>query len=195
MGILIGGMLIAPLGYGQTPLSPGSSFPSVDASLQRVGGASASPSDLLGKRGTLFLFWSNDCPWVDRYEQRVQALSQKLQGAGIQLVRVNANDASASSDESLEASRARAQEKGYRTPYVRDPGGTFARALGATRTPQAFLFNQNRTLVYVGAIDDSPSGAKQVDTHYLRNAVEALRTGEDVPTPKTTAFGCALRYP
>lgn len=195
VGVLVGGLVMAQLGVAQTPLSPGASFPTVEGSLQRVEGASTSPSQLLGKKGTVFLFWSNDCPWIDRYEQRVQALVQEAKGDGIQVVRVNANDAAASQKESLEASRARAQEKGYQTPYVRDPTGAFARALGATRTPQAFVFNSNRTLVYVGAIDDSPSGAEQVDTHYLRNAVEALKTGQEVPKPQTTAFGCALKYP
>lgn len=179
----------------QTPLSPGAALPSIETSLQRLDGSSVTPQDLLGENGTVFLFWSNQCPWIDRYERRVQSLIADMKGQGVQFVRVNANEANASSGETLEASRARAEEEGYAVPYVRDSTAAFARALGATRTPQAFVFNQDQTLVYVGAIDDTPSGAEQVDAPYLRRAVESIQDKEDVPTEKTSAFGCALKYP
>lgn len=194
--VVVGMLGWAGLGTGsqaQTHLSPGTSLPAVESSLDRLDGTSVTPQALLGKKATVFVFWSNQCPWIDRYEDRVQALVSEFQGRGVQVVRINANDASASSAETLEASQARAEKKGYSTPYVRDPNGAFAQALGASRTPQAFVFNKQQMLVYVGAIDDNPSGAEQVDTPYLRNALEALLTGKEISTKRTHAFGCSLK--
>lgn len=176
------------VGVAQTPLSPGASLPSVESPFQRLDGSSVRPQDLLGTKGTVFLFWSTKCPWIDRYEQRVQALVSDFQDNGIRFVRVNSNKGE-------DVSKERVAEKGYSAPYVRDPTAAFAQALGATRTPQAFVFDARRTLVYTGAIDDNPSGAEQVKTPYLRNALEALQSGGQVPKQQTKVFGCALKYP
>jgi hypothetical protein len=77
-------------------------------------------------------------------------------------------------------------------PYVEDPGGEFVRALNATRTPQAFLFDDRDQLVYVGAIDDSPSGPGRVETPYLRKALDAVINDTTVTPARKNALGCAL---
>ncbi len=130
---------------------------------------------------------------MQRYEQRVRALAAEFQGRGIQFVLVNVTDPEVPSRDSREASDT--QQKKYEATYVRDPTASFARALGATRTPHAFLFDGEGRLVYVGGIDDNPSGASQVDTSYLRRAIEAVLDGEDVPAEQESAFGCTLKYP
>ncbi len=185
---ILGWGLLGIGGWAQTPLSPGSSLPSVESSLKRPDGSTVAPQSLFGKTGTVVLFWSNQCPWVDRYEKRVKDLVSDVHGDGIQVVRVNSNKGE-------QVSPAQAEKKSYAAPYVRDPNATLAQALGASRTPEAFVFDQSRTLVYTGAIDDNPSGAEQVDTPYLRKAVEALQAGTEVPEQKTKAFGCVLKQP
>lgn len=191
---LLLGMLFWPGGSHAQPLSPGATLPSVDTSLQHVDGASVSVGSLLGEKGTVFLFWSNHCPWVSRYEERVQRLAQSFRPSGVQVVLINANDASSVPQASLQASRKRATQRGYQVPYVRDSTGAFARALGATRTPHAFAFDAQRTLIYEGAIDDSPSDPNRVQVTYLRDALSALREGETPDVRSTEAFGCTLRY-
>jgi len=176
-------------------LPMGSSLPSVDASLQRVDGTSVDVDGLQGSTATVFLFWSNQCPWVKKYEDRVQDLVESFQDDGVQFVLVNANDASAFPQESLEASRARSQEAGYSASYVKDPGGTLAKALGASRTPHAFVFDQTNTLVYAGTIDDSPGDPSNVSKPYLRNAIQAVVSGSEVPVADTRAFGCMIKLP
>jgi thiol-disulfide isomerase/thioredoxin len=170
-------------------------LPSTENVLERLDGTRVSPKALLGSNGTVFLFWSNECPWVERYENRVRALASDFQGRGIEVVLVNANDVEAQPNESREASRSRAREKRYEATYVRDPTANFARALGARRTPHAFLFDAAERLVYVGSIDDSPSGAGSENTPYLRHAIEAVLEGEEVPASQEKAFGCTLKYP
>lgn len=192
IGLTLGGG--TPVG-AQTPLSPGASLPSTSDSLERLDGTQVTPRALLGSNGTVFLFWSNECPWVQRYEQRVRTLVSEFQERGIQFVLVNANDAEVQPNDSREASRAHVQENPYEASYVRDPTASFARALGATRTPHAFLFDGEERLAYVGGIDDNPSGASQVDTSYLRRAIQAVLEGEDVPDEQESAFGCTLKYP
>ena len=174
----------------------GSALPSVDAPLQRVDGSSTSLSALTGDTATVFIFWSNQCPWVDKYEARVQDLAAAYaENDAVRIVLVNSNDASAFPQESLEASRARAQEAGYAATYVKDATGALAEALGAARTPHAFVFDRAQTLVYAGTIDDSPGDPANVSTPYLRNVVEAVVSGGDVPVADTKAFGCMIKLP
>jgi thiol-disulfide isomerase/thioredoxin len=173
----------------------GSPLPSVDAPLTRADGSTVAASDLTGSTATVFLFWSNQCPWVDKYEERVQAIVSDFGGQGIRVVRVNANDAGAFPKESLEACRQRADDRGYETPYVRDDRAALARALGASRTPHAFVFDDSQTLVYAGAIDNSPADPENVTKSYLRDALDALVSGSSIPVADTKAFGCTLKYP
>jgi len=194
---LVGFVLLSVLGVGwgesvraQTPLTPGASLPDVTGALQRLNGASVSPRQLTGRNGTVFIFWSTQCPWVERYEDRVQALVAEYEGQGIRFILVNAN-----ADETISAIRAQGKEWGETVTYVRDPEATFARALGATRTPHAYVFGPTRTLIYVGAMDDSPSAPGRMEEPYVRRAVQALVEGRTVERARQKAFGCALRYP
>jgi len=186
------------LGLGTAPsvaqpeeMPLGSEMPS--ATLQRVDGTSIQLQRVVGKTGTVLIFWSNQCPWVDRYEDRVQQLVNRFQSQGFQFILVNSNDATAFPQESLEASRQRASQSGYKAVYARDPGSTLARALGASRTPHVFVFDVDRTLVYVGTIDDSPSDPGNVTKTYLADALTALGEGQEISVPKTKAFGCTIK--
>lgn len=184
------------IGYGSAhaqpePMPVGSSMPS--ATLQQTDGTTLQLPAAAGEAGTVVIFWSNQCPWVDRYEDRVIELVNRFQGQGIRFMLVNANDASAFPQESMEAMRERPDA--YPAPYVQDGGAQLAQALGATRTPHAFVFDATQTLVYTGTIDDSPSGASGVSATYLADALSAIIRGEEVPTPQTKAFGCTIKFP
>jgi thiol-disulfide isomerase/thioredoxin len=193
-GLLLGGAMPAAAQPEELPL--GSPLPSVEAPLVRAeDGAEVPVSDLTGERATVFVFWSNQCPWVDKYEDRIAALGEQVRGEGVSMVLVNANDASSFPRESLEASREKAASAGYDAVYVRDPDAALATALGASRTPHAFVFDEAQTLVYAGAVDDSPADASSVSKPYLQQAIEAVLAGESVPTADTKAFGCMIKYP
>lgn len=193
MGVCVLGVGVV---HAQQPLAPGSSLPTVDAPLQRVeDGTAVRLQALTGSTGTVLLFWSNRCPWINRYEERVQRLVSAFRDRGVRFVRVNANDASDWPKESLATSRARADSQGYTMPYLRDPRAALARALGATRTPHAFVFDDGGTLVYVGGIDDSPGDPNRVQSPHLRKALDALVNGTSPAVSQTRAFGCTLKYP
>lgn len=194
-------VLIAVLLFGASSalaqpeeLPLGSSLPSVSGSLQRVGGGSVSVAELTGASGTVFLFWSNRCPWVDKYEGRVEDLVASFSGQGIRFVLVNANDASAFPQESAEASQDVADAFDPAV-YVKDAQAALAQALGASRTPHAFVFDAQNTLVYAGTIDDSPGDPGAVSKTYLRDALSAVVDGQDVGVADTKAFGCTIKFP
>lgn len=188
--------MAVPHAHAQSEELPlGSSMPAPDAELTRLDGTAASASDLMGGSATVFVFWSNQCPWVDRYEDRIQAIASDFRGDGVRFLLVNANDAATFPKENLEASRERADAAGYDVTYVRDDGARLAAALGASRTPHVFVFDDAATLVYAGAVDDSPASAENVEKPYLRNALQAVTSGESVPIADTKAFGCTLKFP
>jgi len=88
----------------------------------------------------------------------------------------------------------RAREKGFNFPYLRDETQEVARAYGAERTPEVFLFNKGLMLRYHGAIDDNYDDPKSVREHYLREAVTAILDGRPVPTSETRPVGCTVKW-
>jgi len=187
------GMLLGWLGTtGATAqeLPPGSSLPMQDHTVELVDGTPTTIGGLAGTSGTVFLFWSNQCPWVSKYEDRVVALHDTFAGQGINLVLVNANDSDAFPQEAASVG----QEKNYPMPYIMDAGSQFAVALGASRTPHVFAFDGDNTLIYAGTIDDSPGDPANVQHSYLQTVMDVLAQGESVDVPPTKAFGCMIKF-
>ncbi|ACY48788.1 thioredoxin family protein [Rhodothermus marinus] len=184
---LLLGLLVAWPAQAQLPLA--------DRPMPSTDGQQVTLAQLRGARGLVIVFWSNRCPWVDRYEARLKELADAYEAQGIAFVLVNANDPEAFPQESLEASRQQVQRKGYPMPYLKDEEAALARALGASRTPEVFVFDARNRLVYRGAIDDSPGDASNVQQAYLKAALEALLQGKAPETTETGAFGCLIRLP
>lgn len=187
--------LVQPAGaQDRDALEIGAALPMADRSMSNVTGSPTSFGQAMGDRGLAVLFWSNTCPWVAKYEDRVIALAEEYQAAGIGFVIVNSNDPSAYPEEGMTAIQQHASSKGYPFPYVVDESSSAAEAFGASRTPQVFLFDTARTLVYEGTVDDSPSDASQVEEEYFRDAMNQLIAGTAITVQKTKAFGCTIKF-
>ncbi len=186
-------LFISPIAQAQEELPLGSSMPEASHPLITTDGSEQTLASVRGAGGTLVIFWSNQCLWVDRYEDRVLGLQERAQADDIALVFINSNNASAFPDESREANRDRARAQGYSMPYLKDPEGVVARAFGASRTPHVFLFDAEGSLVYRGRIDDSPGDPESVQENYLLEAIEAVAAGETPATSSTRAFGCTIK--
>lgn len=176
------------------PLDIGATLPMAGESMQNVTGSATSFGQQMGEQGLAVIFWSNTCPWVAKYEDRVLALAEEYEQAGIGFVIVNANDPSEYPEEGTDAIRQHAAEMGYPFPYLVDEGSRAAVAFGASRTPQVFLFDSDNTLVYEGTVDDSPSDAAQVTEEYFRDAMDQLIAGTQIAVQKTKAFGCTIKF-
>jgi peroxiredoxin len=135
----------------------------------------------------------NHCPYVQAWEGRMIELQREYGPRGFRLVAVNSNDAEAYPEDSFDEMRSRAEREGFNFDYLYDEDQSVARALAAERTPEVFLFDHDRKLVYHGAIDDSRDD-RAVSVRYLRDALEALLAGEDPPVTETPAVGCTVKW-
>lgn len=185
-------VLVGAGGAGAQGLSLGGKMPMAGVTVQQADGGTVVLSDLRGERGTVVIFWSNQCPWVRKYESRVSDLAEDFQAKGIGFILINANDGGAFPRDNQAESRRNAGR--FEWPYLIDEGSRLARAFGATRTPHIFVFDPSDTLVYVGALDDSPGDPGNVQHTYLHEALSLILQGNAVVTAETPPFGCMIRF-
>ena len=127
------------------------------------------------------------------WEGRVMEIQRDYADRGVQVVAINSNDAATHpGTRSRIWSRAQTRQ-GFNFDYLHDPEQTVARALGAERTPEVFVFDRERRLVYHGAIDDNREETA-VERAYLRDALDAVLAGETPETADTPAVGCTVKW-
>lgn len=139
-------------------------------------------------------FWCNHCPYVQAWEQRVIAIQNEYGAKGVQVVAINSNDPANYPTDDFPHMVQRAKDKGYTFPYLHDESQEIARKYGATRTPEFFVFDKERRLVYHGAPDDNYESAARVEKHYLRDALDALLAGKEPATKETPPKGCSVKW-
>ena len=176
--------------------SLGDALPSWAASVKMKGvdGSQLSISDVKGEKGTLIIFTCNTCPWVVAWEDRITQIGNAYKDKGFGVIAINANDPEKKPADGLAAMVERASEKGFGFPYVVDATSDVARAFGATRTPEVYLFDGDGSLVYHGAVDDDARNPDAIEAHYLKDALEALLTGQPIQHAKTKAVGCGIKF-
>lgn len=162
------------------------------ADLPGVDGQTHSLSDYRDRPVLVIVFTCNSCPYAVDYEDRLIGLAQKHAGpkGPAHVVAINANTIA---EDRLPAMQARAKEKGYSFPYLFDESQQVAKAYGATFTPEFFVFDRDRKLVYTGAFDDK-ADPKLATKRYVEDAVEAALRGEKPAVAETVAIGCLVRY-
>lgn len=141
----------------------------------------------------LVVVMCNHCPYVQAIDERLNALAKAYAGrCGV--VAINANDAVTHPDDSFEAMRQRAQARGYVFPYVWDEEQTVARAFGAVCTPDFFLYDSHRRLMYRGRLDDNWKDAAHVTRQDLREAIDGVLEGRDPLTVQHPSMGCSIKW-
>lgn len=88
----------------------------------------------------------------------------------------------------------RGEEMAFNFPYLRDEDQTVAKAYGASHTPEIFLFDSQRKLVFHGKIDDNWRDETKVNSMYLRDAIEELIEDKDISVPETFTIGCTIKW-
>lgn len=166
----------------------------LDFNLQGVDGKVHSLAEYQDKPIVALTFWCNHCPYVQAWEQRVIELQKDYRAKGVQVVAINANETVNYPTDDFPHMVERAQQKGYPFPYLRDESQGIARAYGATRTPEFFVFDRDRVLRYHGAPDDNYESPVRVTKRYLRDALDALLAGKDPPLPETPPKGCSVKW-
>lgn len=135
----------------------------------------------------------NHCPYVLAWEGRIDALQRAYADRGVRIVAFNSNDAATHPVDSFENMVEHAREAGYSFDYLHDESQELARALGSERTPEAFVYDADRRLVYHGTVDDNRDES-DVTQHYLRDAIEAALAGESPPIADTPPVGCTVKW-
>jgi peroxiredoxin len=135
----------------------------------------------------------NHCPYVQAWENRLSAIARDYAERGVRMVAVNSNDADNYPEDSFEEMQKRASAQGFAFDYLYDEPQAVARELAAERTPEVFVFDRDRRLVYHGAIDDSRD-EEGVSQQYLRDALDAVLSGQEPAVSETPAVGCTVKW-
>ena len=191
MSLLIGLMVTTAFAGA---LAPGAALPMADVKMKNVDGAEVAIANVKGKAGTLVIFTCNACPWAKAWEDRIVALGNEFQKKGIGVIAINPNDPGKVPADGYAEMQTRAKEKGMEFPYVVDATSGVAKAFGATRTPEVFLFNAKGVLVYHGTIDNNAKEPGKADEHYLKDALVAVVNGAAPATAQTKAMGCTIKW-
>jgi peroxiredoxin len=158
-------------------------------------GRQLSYADVAGARGTLVMFLCNHCPYVKHVQGELSRIGREFPPRGIGVAGISSNDVENYPQDGPEQMRDEAREAGYAFPYLFDETQDVARAYHAACTPDFFLFDADRRLVYRGQLDDSrPKNGLPVTGRDLRAAIEALIAGEPVPEEQTPSIGCNIKW-
>jgi len=144
---------------------------------------------------------ANHCPWVKGMDAGLVQLVDQFKGQDVRIVGLAVNHRE---DDRLPAMKKHAAKNGYNFTYMFDESQELGRKLGATRTPEYFVFNADRKLVYMGLLTNSPArktrsgeisfiNGEPVD-FYVADAITATLKGEMVDPAETRAHGCSVEY-
>ncbi len=166
-----------------------------DFSLPNVDGRQVSLSDFSEASALLVMFICNHCPFVKHVAHELARLGHDYQTRGVAIVGISSNDVEHFPDDSPEAMKQEAVQQGYTFPYLYDESQEVARAYRAACTPDFYLFDGERKLVYRGQLDGSrPGNGVAVTGEDLRAALDAVLAGESVSDEQRPSIGCNIKW-
>ncbi|HET7846468.1 MAG TPA: thioredoxin family protein [Acidimicrobiia bacterium] len=163
--------------------------------LDTVSGETISLSDFSDAPALLVMFICNHCPYVRHIREELARFGKDHLDSGLAIVAINSNDPDRHPDDSPEMMKVEAETHGYAFPYLFDEEQTAAAAYTAMCTPDFFLFDRDRRLVYRGQFDSArPGNEIPVTGNDLRAAVTALLAGEPVSEVQRPSMGCSIKW-
>ena len=164
-------------------------------SLPDADGRIVALSDFSDAKAVLVIFMCNHCPFVVHIREGLVALAKEYQPKGVAVVGISANDADAYPDDAPDKLAEAARRYGFIFPYLYDETQEVAKAYRAACTPDFFLFDDNRKLVYRGQMDGSrPGNDIPVTGEDLRTALDAVLEGHSVATDQKPSIGCNIKW-
>ncbi len=166
--------------------APAFSLPDPDGRLHSLGEGSAA---------YVVMFICNHCPYVKHVRSELAAIGRDYIPKNVRVVAINSNDAATHPGDSPERMREESQTWGYEFPYLYDEEQEVAKAYRAACTPDFFVFDAGKRLVYRGQLDDSrPSNGVPVTGSDLRAAIDAVLAGDSVSADQTPSIGCNIKW-
>ena len=153
-----------------------------------------SSKNLDSKKPSLIMFICNHCPYVIRYHQQIQELTKDFEEK-FNFVAISSNDVENYPQDSPEKMKILWQELDLKFPYLYDETQELAKKYKAECTPEFYLFNDNKKLVYRGRFDDtSPGSGRDPNGEDLRNAMQALIDGQKISDDQFPSMGCNIKW-
>ncbi len=147
------------------------------------------------KKALLVMFICRHCPFVEYIKDELTRLDKDMRGKDIALVGISSNDAANYPDDSPSKLKEFALEQTWHFPLLYDETQEVAKAYQAACTPDFFLYDKERKLVYRGQLDDSrPGNGKPLDGKDLRAAIEAVLTGKPQAAQQKASVGCNIKW-
>jgi len=166
-----------------------------DFSLPDVYGKQVSLADFDDAPALVVVFMCNHCPYVKHVADGLTELAKEYQQRDVAMVGINSNDAEAYPEDSPSRMREEAKAHGYTFPYLYDAMQAVAKAYRAACTPDFFVFDRERRLVYRGQMDSSrPGNSVPVTGEDLRKALDAVLAGEPVSRNQKPSLGCNIKW-
>ncbi len=160
-----------------------------------VSGSVFSLASFASHRALLVMFICRHCPYVQHIKDGLTALDKDYRGKGLAVAAVSANDAENYPDDAPESLKIFAKEQGWSFPFLYDPTQEIAKKYTAACTPDFFLYDAKRKLVYRGQMDDSrPGNGKPVTGKDLRAAIDACLAGRPAPAEQKASIGCNIKW-
>jgi len=177
--------VMLPLGTPAPPFS----LPDV------VSGNLYSLNSFAGKAALLVMFICRHCPYVEHVEQELAKLGKDYAGRGLGIIGISSNDPVGYPDDAPPRLKEMAERLGFTYPFCFDESQDVAKAYRAACTPDFYLFDQDRRLVYRGQLDDSrPGSNKPVTGRDLRAAIDAALAGKPVDSNQKASIGCSIKW-
>jgi peroxiredoxin len=177
-------MAVSTFGLGDTV--PAFALPDTGGTEHAVPADPAPPA-------TVLLVTCNHCPYVVAWNPRLRAVAEDYAPRGVRFLAINANDAERYPADSPAAMERFVREQSWPIPYLYDESQEVARALGAERTPHVYVLDAAQRLAYRGA-PDADHGDPGQDARWLRDALDAVLSGEAPERAETPAKGCSVKW-
>jgi peroxiredoxin len=166
-----------------------------DFKLPDTNGKTVSLADFKDKPALLVLFICNHCPYVKHIRTGFAQLARDYLPRGVAIVGINSNDVENYPADSPAAMKEEVKAAGYLFPYLYDETQAVAKAYRAACTPDIYLFDKNRKLVYRGQLDDSrPNNGVPVTGRDLRAALDAVLAGKTISPDQKVSMGCNIKW-
>ncbi len=166
-----------------------------DFSLVNVDGKTVSLGDFADAPALLVVFMCNHCPFVKHIADPLAQLTAEYMTKGVAVVGISSNDVATFPADSPEQMVREAEERGYQFPYLFDETQEVAKAYHAACTPDFFLFDRDRRLVYRGQFDDSrPDSGIPITGRDLRAALDAVLAGKKPSDQQRPSIGCNIKW-
>ncbi len=173
-------------------IPPGTTMP--DFKLKNPSGEEFEGSRLCGDKGFLIGFLCNHCPYAIAVWPRFVRLAEYAKGLGINAVAINPNINPDYPEDAPEEMTKKIKAWNIDFPYLVDEGQTIARAFAAQCTPDIFLFNNEKKLVYHGRIDDNWQDESAVTKEELKEAINRCATDGGVIEDQKPSMGCSIKW-